>query len=203
LSSRLNDWLTKVKRPVRSGAAWETLVSDLRVVPVTGDQAAEFIRLWHRHHQPTAGYKFVIGAAAGQTLVGVAVVGRPVARALNDGLTVEVTWVATDGTPHACSLLYGACWRAAKAMGYRRALTYTQAGESGSSLRAAGWVHAATRAARHGWDMPGRRRDESAYQAVSRLLWVVESPSALAVSGMSRPPEVAPEPALFDLEAAA
>jgi hypothetical protein len=147
----------------------------LQIVPVTRDQAHAAITTWHRHHRPPQGYRYAVGCAAGDRLVGVATAGRPVARHLDDGQTIEVTRVATDGTPHACSALYGACWRAARALGYTRAVTYTQTGESGASLRAAGWLHAATRAARHGWDMPGRRRDDGDYEPVGRLLWVIEA----------------------------
>ncbi|GGM26574.1 hypothetical protein GCM10011608_09200 [Micromonospora sonchi] len=153
----------------------------LHIVPVNRDQAVAFIADWHRHHTPPVGYRFAVGVASADLLVGVATVGRPVARHYDDGLTVEVTRVATDGTPHACSALYGACWRTAKAMGYRRAITYTHADESGSSLRAAGWLHAATRAARSGWDMPGRRRDNGSYVPVERLLWLVESGAEASV----------------------
>lgn len=154
--------------------------AELRLVPVTRDQAYAAIAAWHRHHRPPPGYRYAVGAAAGDRLVGVATAGRPVARHLDDGLTVEVTRVATDGTANACSLLYAACWRAARALGCSRAVTYTQAAESGASLRAAGWVHAATRAARHGWDMRGRRRDETGYVPVERLLWVAQAtPGAL------------------------
>lgn len=172
----------------------------LRIVPVGRDQAFDFIAAWHRHHQPPQGYKFAVGVAAGDVLVGVATAGRPVARAFDDGLTLEVTRVAVDGTAHACSALYGACWRAAKAFGYRRAVTYTQDGESGSSLRAAGWLNAATRAARTGWDVPGRRRDNSGYGSVGRLLWVIESsvPTPLPVR-VSGPPSVEPDLTLFEL----
>ncbi|MFF0821170.1 XF1762 family protein [Micromonospora haikouensis] len=170
----------------------------LRIVPVNRDQAFSFIADWHRHHTPPLGYRYAIGVAAGDLLVGVATVGRPVARHYDDGLTVEVTRVATDGTPHACSALYGACWRAAKAMGYVRAITYTHADESGASLRAAGWQHAATRAARSGWDMPGRRRSNDGYIPVDRLLWVVESTAAAGMPArVSRPAEVDPAPDLF------
>lgn len=172
----------------------------LRIVPVNHQQANQFITDWHRHHRPAPGYKFAVGAALGDTLVGVATVGRPVARLLDDGLTAEVTRVATDGTAHACSALYGACWRAAKAMGYARALTYTQDGESGASLRAAGWVNTARRAARPGWDVPSRRRNNQRYLPVERLLWVIESgrESTLPVR-MSEPLGAEPDLALFSL----
>lgn len=153
----------------------------LQIVPVNRDQAMAFIADWHRHHAPPLGYRFAVGVAAGDVLVGVATVGRPVARHHDDGLTVEVTRVATDGTAHACSALYGACWRAAKAIGYRRAITYTHADESGSSLRAAGWRHVATRAARAGWDRPSRRRSDASYISVERLLWEVQGTFPLAV----------------------
>jgi hypothetical protein len=176
----------------------------LRIVPVNRDQAFAFIADWHRHHAPPLGYRYALGVASGDLLVGVATVGRPVARHYDDGSTVEVTRVATDGTPHACSALYGACWRAAKAMGYARAITYTQDGESGSSLRAAGWLHAATRAARSGWDVPGRRRSDEGYVVVARLVWVIE---ANAVPGLpvrvSRPAgSDVPEPSLFEVAGA-
>lgn len=178
-------------------------VSSLRIVPVNRDQACEFISAWHRHHEPPIGFKFALGAAANEVIVGVATAGRPVARFLDDGLSLEVTRVATDGTPNACSALYGACWRAAKAIGYQRMLTYTQDGESGASLRAAGWLHAASRPATPGWDRPSRRRSDVAYQSVGRLLWVIESSVAPVLPiRMSMPPATPSDPALFDLEVA-
>src|SRR5579875_3905643 len=99
--------------------------------------------MWHRHHQPPVGCKFCLGVADDDDVLrGVAIVGRPVARLLQDGLTLEVTRTATDGAANANSMLYGACWRAAKALGYRRLVTYTQAGEGGGrrcALRDGGW----------------------------------------------------------------
>lgn len=109
----------------------------LAVVPISFADACRFIAEWHRHHAPPVGHKFSLGVADGTVLRGVAVVGRPVARHLDNGQTLEVTRTATDGTPHVNSMLYGACWRAARELGYRRLVTYTQAGESGVSLRAA------------------------------------------------------------------
>jgi hypothetical protein len=101
----------------------------LRTVPVTFAQAYQFVTDWHRHHRPPAGHKYSVGVADQRdVLVGVAVVGRPVARHLDDGLTLEVTRVATDGSANACSALYAAAWNAAKALGYRRLVTYTQQG---------------------------------------------------------------------------
>ncbi|MEV6932278.1 XF1762 family protein [Dactylosporangium sp. NPDC051485] len=147
----------------------------LRTVPVTFAQACTFITDWHRHHRPPAGHKYSIGVAdQDHVLVGVAVVGRPVARLLDDGHTLEVTRVtrvATDGTRNACSMLYAAAWTAAKALGYRRLVTYTQAGESGASLRAAGWRVVAQRPATPGWSRPSRPRTEHGTDHIARQRW--------------------------------
>ena len=144
----------------------------LRTVPVTFAQARDFVGDWHRHHRPPVGHKYSIGVAdEDDLLVGVAVVGRPVARHLDDGLTLEVTRVATDSTPNACSILYAAAWQAAKALGYRRLITYTQAGESGASLRAAGWRVVAARPPRPGWTTPSRPRADHGTDWVARLRW--------------------------------
>jgi hypothetical protein len=146
-------------------------VTGLLVVPVTWGDARGFVTDWHRHHRPPVGHKYAIGAAAGPVLVGVAVVGRPTARAFNDGLTLEVTRVATNGHPNACSLLYGSAWRAAKALGYRRLVTYTHQTETGASLRAAGWQVIAQRPARPGWDTPARPRNSRGTDGIARTLW--------------------------------
>lgn len=147
----------------------------LSIVPVTRDQAVDFIRQHHRHHGRPQGYRFAVGAAADGQLVGVATVGRPVARLLDDGFTVEVTRVCTDGHPNACSLLYGTCWRAARALGYTRAVTYTQQDETGASLRAAGWMVAAELRARTGWDTPARARTDRGTGGVGRLRWQISA----------------------------
>lgn len=94
--------------------------------------------------------------------------GRPVARGLDDGHTIEVVRLATDGTPNACSMLYGACWRAARALGYVRGVTYTQTDESGASLRASGWTLAAELDPRKPWHkIPGPS------DGVARYRWQV------------------------------
>jgi hypothetical protein len=99
--------------------------------------------------------------------------GRPVARAWDPRQTCEVTRVATDGTPNACSMLYGACWRAARALGYVHAVTYTQEGESGASLRAAGWRLTETLSPRPGWDAPSRPRAGNGNDGVTRYRWEI------------------------------
>ena len=111
----------------------------MRVVPTTLREASEFIREHHRHHRPPRGCVAVLAVAVEDIVVGVAVVGRPVARGLQDGYTAEVTRVATDGTRNACSMLYGAAWRAVRALGYLKLVTYTLPEEGGASLRGAGW----------------------------------------------------------------
>lgn len=142
----------------------------LRIVPVSFADACAFVAEWHRHHQPPIGHKFSLGVGCDNLLVGVAIVGRPVARHLDDGRTLEVNRTATDGTPNANSMLYGATWRATKALGYDRLITYTQAGETGASLRAAGWQVIAERPPRQSWDTPSRPR-EPKNANVQRYLW--------------------------------
>lgn len=111
----------------------------LRVVPTTHAIANDFVRNLHRHHRPTPGAIFCVGVEDDGRLCGVAIVGRPVARRLDDGKTVEINRTCTDGTRNACSALLGACRRAARALGYERVITYTLPQEGGASLKAAGF----------------------------------------------------------------
>ena len=113
----------------------------LHIVPISFAEACAYVKAHHRHHKPPIGHKFSIAVAPSipGDVCGVAMVGRPVSRHLDDGWTLEVNRVATDGTRNACSCLYGAAWRAAKALGYRRLITYTLPEEGGASLRGAGW----------------------------------------------------------------
>jgi hypothetical protein len=103
------------------------------------DEANAFVAMHHRHHKPVIGHLFSIGAALEGKIVGVAIVGRPVARMRDDGATAEITRLCTDGTKNACSFLYGAAARAAFALGFKRIGTYILASEPGTSLMAAGW----------------------------------------------------------------
>lgn len=111
----------------------------LSVSPISFDEAAHFVMRHHRHHTPPVGHKFSIAAVANGEVVGVVIVGRPVARRRDDGLTLEVTRLCTNGYKNACSLLYGAAARAAFALGYQRIGTYILKTEPGTSLSAAGW----------------------------------------------------------------
>lgn len=113
----------------------------LQLVPISIGYANEFVRRHHRHHKPAKSLNyFAVAVASGPEVVGVAIIGRPVARLLCDGWTAEVRRVATDGTKNACSMLYAASWRAARALGWKRLVTYTLPSECGASLRGAGWT---------------------------------------------------------------
>ena len=144
----------------------------LVICPITFREASDFVSEHHRHHPPPRGHKFSIGCCDenGRT-VGVAMIGRPVARAYDDGWTLEVNRTCTDGTANVNSMLYGAAWRAAKALGYRRLITYTVESESGASLRAAGWKVIAKRAPRPGWNTPSRLRMNTTKHDIQRSLW--------------------------------
>lgn len=111
------------------------------IVPVNVTEARAFVAAFHRHNKPPVSGLFSLGASDGTRLIGVAIVGRPVARMAQDGYTAEVTRVCVldDAPLGACSALYAAAWRAARAIGYTRLITYTLASESGASLRGAGW----------------------------------------------------------------
>jgi hypothetical protein len=110
------------------------------IVPLTLSEANRYVEMHHRHHGPVVGHKFSLGIIDSSNLIrGIAIVGRPVARMLDDGYTLEVSRVATDGAKDGCSALYGACRRAAFALGYRKLVTYILESERGTSLKAAGW----------------------------------------------------------------
>jgi hypothetical protein len=149
----------------------------VRVIPITLRQASDFISQHHRHNKPPRGWKFGIGLELEGQLIGVATAGRPVARHYDDGLTLEVNRTCTDGTPNANSKLYGAIWRAAKAMGYRRCITYTQADETGASLRAVGWRKVKDLPPRGGWAESSCKlkgmRDPVGNGGVARCLWEI------------------------------
>lgn len=144
-----------------------------RVVAVSFKEACAFVAEFHRHHRPPRGHKFSVGVAADDRLVGVAIVGRPVARYLQDGRTLEVTRCCVlEGERGSAGFLYAAARRATFALGFDRLITYTQLGETGASLRAAGYRIIASRPPRPGWDMPGRPR-ETWNADVERYLWAV------------------------------
>lgn len=144
----------------------------LHLQPITYSEAAHFIDRHHSHNVPSRGQKFSIAVNDGSKVVGVAMAGRPIARHLDDGYTCEVTRVCImGGYKNACSMLYAACWRAARAMGYRRAISYTRQDENGTGLIAAGYkVIGAVKA--QSWHRSNRPRvDKSAI--TQRSLWEV------------------------------
>jgi len=132
--------------------------------------ACALVARLHRHHKPPRGCLFCVGAAdeTGE-IHGAANDGRPVARHLQDGFTAEVTRLVTDGTRNACSMLYAAAWRACKAIGYRRLVTYTLPEEGGASLRAAGWTLVGA-AGGGEWGRPSRPR-ETKHPTQGKLRW--------------------------------
>ena len=111
----------------------------LAVVPVTIGEARRFVEAQHSHHHAPLGGLFAVAVAEGDSVVCVGVVSRPVARKLGGRGIAELTRTASDGTPHAASMCIAAAARAAIALGYRRVISYTLAGEAGTSYRAAGW----------------------------------------------------------------
>ena len=112
----------------------------MQIQPITFRAACEFVEKHHRHHKPTVGCKFCVGLYEEDTLVGCAICGRPVSRRLDDGFTCEINRLCTDGSRNACSILYGACCRIAKAMGYRLIITYILESENGASLKASNFI---------------------------------------------------------------
>jgi hypothetical protein len=141
----------------------------LTLQPVTYPEACAFVAVHHRHHLPPQGWKFGIAVNDGQKVVGVITVGRPVARMLDDGWTLEVTRCCTDGTPNAPSMLYGAAKRAAFALGYKRLITYTLQTEPGTSLKAAGW-RVIGEAGGGSWSRSARPRVD-AHPTEAKTLW--------------------------------
>ena len=131
---------------------------ELEITPVTLSEAFAFVNEVHRHHKAPQGGLFAVAVSSGEEVIGVAIIGRPVARRNDDSWTVEITRVAVkEGYPNACSMLYGASWRAAKALGYKKAITYTLSTEKGTSVKAAGWKCVGSTPGKS-WSVPSRPR---------------------------------------------
>ena len=149
----------------------------LYAAPVTVKQTKEFIKRHHRHHRPSLGAVFVVGCCDETGKIrGVAMVGRPVARRLCDGKTLEITRVATDGVRNGCSFLIGICRRVAFNLGYRRLVTYTLPAEGGASLRASNWTNDITTPGRS-WNVPSRKREDLAPLG-EKFRWTIENKKA-------------------------
>ncbi|WP_133964639.1 XF1762 family protein [Eubacterium limosum] len=113
----------------------------MEIRPISLKQANEFVKNNHRHHGPTVGHKFSLGLYDNGEFIGCAICGRPVSRHLDNGVTCEINRLCTTGKKNACSMLYGACCRVAKEMGYKKIITYTLESENGSSLRASNFKY--------------------------------------------------------------
>lgn len=150
---------------------WGCSVS-LTVTPIDFAEANAFVAAYHRHHKPVVGTKFCLAVSDETGKVrGVALVGRPVARNSDTGFTLEVNRCCTDGARNACSMLYQAAWKAAKALGFRRLITYTLPEEGGASLRGAGWKLIGERGGGN-WNVRTRPRIDTAEQLRGqKLLW--------------------------------
>ena len=144
----------------------------LMVTPINLDEANAFVEQHHRHHKPVPGAKFCVAVSQEDEVRGVAIVGRPVSRVLDDGWALEVNRCCTDGTRNSCSMLYATAWKAAKAMGYTSLITYTLESEGGSSLRGAGWrcVGKATTRIGQGWNVKSRPRVDT-HPLQQKLRW--------------------------------
>ena len=142
----------------------------MKAIPLELKQANEFVEQLHRHHPAVYRDKFRIGCEVNGKLVGVVQLGRPVSRHLDDGKTIEVVRLCTDGTPHACSFLYGKAARIAREMGYTKIVTYILESETGTSLKASGWSFDGMTDAKS-WNCPSRPRDTKA-PTCAKQRWV-------------------------------
>ena len=146
----------------------------MRICPVTLREAREFVQAYHRHNDPSSGHKFSIGLEENGRLIGVVTAGKPIARANDDGYTLEITRCCVmEGHPNANSKLYAAALRVARALGFRKVITYTLPEESGASLKAVGFhPDGITKCNPNGWDMPGRpRKKPDRYPAGPKIRW--------------------------------
>lgn len=112
----------------------------MEIRPISLKEANSFVNKNHRHHNGTVGHKFSIGCFKNDKMIGCAICGRPVSRHLDNGLICEINRLCTDGTYNACSMLYSACCRIAKEMGYKKVITYILESENGSSLKASNFI---------------------------------------------------------------
>jgi len=143
----------------------------LRLRPSTFREANAYVLAHHRHHPPVNGYKFAIACEDGERLCGVVIVERPKARMLDDGLTLELSRVCTDGTKHAASKLISAAVRAAFAMGAVRVVSYVLDSELGTSYRAAGWSPSTVDSRGGEWDRPSRKRAPMKSPTTPKTRW--------------------------------
>ena len=146
----------------------------LRLRPTTLAAANAYVATVHRHHGPVRGCRFCLSVIDDTgTVRGVVIAGRPVSRMYNASEVLEVTRLATDGVPNACSMLYAAVRKTAKAMGYKRVITYVLESEDGTSLRAAGWILSAVQTGGGSWSSVKRPRIDK-HPTTQKARWEVE-----------------------------
>lgn len=171
LSSDQRSPIEKQLDALSDGSACQEAVTGLEIVPITLSEANAFVATHHRHHKPVVGHKFSIAVSVEGRVRGVVIVGRPVARRLDNGWTLEVNRCCTDGVKNGCSALYGAAWRAAKALGYKRLITYTLPEEGGASLKASNWRCLGEKGGGN-WNVKSRPRiDTDHILQGQKLLW--------------------------------
>lgn len=143
----------------------------MTIRPISYKEASEYINKYHRHHNAPQGMKWAVAVYDGDILHGVATAGRPVSRMIDDGMTCEITRVCTDGTRNACSMLYGACQRIARDMGYKRVITYTLESEDGSSVKAANFRYDGDSGG-GSWSRASRKRCDDDRHIEQKKRWV-------------------------------
>jgi hypothetical protein len=149
----------------------------LEIRPISIAQANAYVQLLHRHHGKKVGCRFAIGCYEKDTLHGVAICSNPVAREADDGRTLEVSRLCTDGTQNACSMLYGACARIARDMGFLKIQTYILESESGTSLKASGWKKEAEQVGCFSWkDTKCKRQYERNKKPVQLSMFEEKTP---------------------------
>lgn len=173
----------------------------LTIVPITFPRANAIVAKWHRHHAPLPGgfAWFCLAVVANAAVVGIAIAGRPTNRNNDDGQTIEVLRIATDGTQNACSALLGACAKAARAMGAARVLTYTLGSEGGASLRGAGWVCESADVGKSWWGHAGTRTPAVQREHFSehKARWGLRFRDPIVVGDSDAPPKDVPQGELF------
>lgn len=143
-------------------------MAKLKILPISLKEANAYVETNHRHHRKATGHKYSLAVYdENDVLHGVAIVGRPLSRFLDDGKTLEVLRLCTDGTYNACSILYARCARVAKEMGYEKIITYILEEEHGSSLKASGWACEEENVGGGSWENCSRRIDDRTYTQTS------------------------------------
>jgi len=162
-------------------------MSNYRIVPLTLSQANSLVAQWHRHHKPVVGHRFAIGVELSGVTCGAAIVGRPVSRELDAYRIAEVTRLVTVGTKNSCSILYAACARIAKEMGFDWIQTYILESEPGTSVEAAGWkLDGLTSGGNwnHSWAFGGTRREDQPMGKKKRFVKILNANVSIKVESL-------------------